>query len=159
VKQFSKKAIKAAERLGYVYARTNSNGFEIYECPMFGEIGINPSMDEQAYRNTVRQMEKAAGALTRAQGRDASAVKVRHARKAALDAVRLAAERSAIEAQHAEYLARIGTAPLTQANRADLARIEQRLAEIRVLEQMMKSVPASAEHRGTGQARHRAGVR
>ena len=158
MKQFAKKATKEAERLGYVYARTNSSNFDIYEHPSAGEIGINPSCNEASYRNIVRQMQKSVGVLVRAQGRDAIAVKDRHAKRAELDAERLAAERRDIERQRDVYLARISGAQLTQIDRADLARIERRLAEIRVLERMMTSVPASADHRGRGQARHRAGV-
>ena len=158
MKQFGRKTIKEAERLGYEYDRTNSSRFDVYVHPNAGEIAINPGMDEAASRSCIRTMQKAVGMFERQAGRNATAIKDRRARHEELNAERLAAERRDIEKQRATYLARIGAADFTQVDRADLARIEARLTEIRQLEALMTDVPASAEHSGRGRARHCAGA-
>lgn len=157
MKQHAKKAIKEAERLGYELAHTNSNHFHVYVHPAAGDIALNPSMDESASRNVIRQMQKAVGRFVQAPGRNAAAVKVRSAKAAEIQALRLGAERRRIEEQRDSYLRRIAGRTLTRFNREELARIEKRLAEIRELERLMTDVPASSDHRGTGQARHRSG--
>lgn len=159
MKQYAKKAVQEAERLGYEFDHTNSNNFHVYVHPSVGEIALNPSMNEGTARQVMRRMQQAAGALDRTQGRDAGAVKDRARRRADLDAERLAAERRQIEAQRDTYLARIAGAPLSNLDRGELARLETRLKEIRRMEALMVSIPASADHRGRGQSRHRAGAR
>lgn len=158
MRQYGKKAIKEAERLGYEYIRTNASNFDIYAHPLAGEIAINPSMDEAAGRNVIRAMQKAVGAFVPKPGRNAVAVKERTAKAAEIEALRLRAERRRIEEQRDSYLRRIAGRTLTRFNREELARIEKRLAEVRELERLMVDVPASADHRGTGQARHRSGA-
>jgi hypothetical protein len=158
--KFSKKAAKEAERLGYVYSHANSSNFDVYVHPTAGEVSISVSLnDENLCLSIIRQMQKSVRMLDRAKGRSTAAIKDRNARQAELDAKRLAAERRDIEMQHTAFLARIGGAVLTQVDRADLALIESRIAEIRRLELLMTAVPASAAHRGTGQPRHQAGAR
>lgn len=150
---------KQLSKFGYVFSHQNAKAMWVYSHSDREDVAVNPSLSENAARHLIAQLQKVHGTYEAKPKRNASAVKVRHAIQRELDAVRLAAERAAIETQHAEYLARIGAAPLTQANRADLACIEGRLAEIRELERLMTSTPASADHRGRGQARHRAGAR
>ena len=157
--RYFKDVEKQLAKLGYAVSHQNAKAMWVYSCSGREDVAVNPSLSENAARHLVQQLQKTCGTYEAKPKRNATAVKNRQAVQRDLDAMRLAAERVAIEAQHAEYLARIGAAPLTQANRADLARIERRLAEIRELERLMVCVPASAEHRGTGQVRHRAGVR
>lgn len=157
--KYFKDVEKQLSKLGYTFSHQNAKGLWIYSHDDRDDVMVNPSLSEHAALYLMQHLQKVHGTYEAKPKRNATVVKVRQAVQRGLDAVRLAAERSAIEAQHAEYLARIGTAPLTLANRADLARIEHRLAEIRELERLMTSIPASADHRGTGQARHRAGVR
>jgi len=157
--KYFKDVEKQLSTLGYTISHQNAKSMWVYSHCDREDVAVSPSLSENAARHLIQQLQKTHGTYEAKPKRNATAVKDRQAVQRGLDAARLAAERSAIEAQHAEYLARIGAAPLTQANRADLARIEHRLAEIRELERLMTSIPASADHRGSGQARHRAGVR
>ena len=149
---------KQLSKFGYTVSHQNAKSAWVYTHSEREDVAVNPSLSESAARHLMQRLQKIHGTYEAKPKRNANAVKVRHTKEAELAAERLAAERRGIERQRDVYLSRIAGAELTQIDRADLARIERRLAEIRVLERMMKSVPASADHRGRGQARHRSGV-
>src|SRR5665647_3566072 len=157
--KYFKTVEKQLSKLGYTVSHQNAKSMWVYSHRDRDDVMVNPSLSENAARHLVQQLQKTCGTYEAKPKRNATAVKDRQAVQRDLDAMRLAAERAAIEAQHAEYLARIGGAPLTDLTRAELARLERLIAHYRELERIMVSIPASAEHRGTGQARHRAGVR
>lgn len=159
MKRPCKAAVAEAERLGFVFERTNSKNFLVYSSPAGAEIMLSPEMNEHAMRGVLRQMQRMVGAVEHKPGRNAAAVKERQARRRELDAERLAAERRQIEDEHAAFLARTAGAVLTKVDRRDLRRIEARLAEVRRLESQMVEVPAGGDHAGRRRAQHQAGER
>lgn len=80
--RWHKDAVKALERCGYSYSRTNSKGHEIYENSGGDEVRVSKGMDETQCKALIRHAEVVSGQYAAKPGRNAKAVKARQAEEA-----------------------------------------------------------------------------
>lgn len=160
MKRYAKELIKELEALGYEFSRTNAKMMHVYVRPGVPDLIVSPGCSENAARQILRQVKRSLGCADEVAKRNPEQIKARQAaeRESAAAAVdRLNRERDDLIASRSRLLAGRANGLTRQQVRAIEKRIEETERERRHWESLMTSTPASADHRGSGQARHRSG--
>jgi len=158
VRRHAKELVKELEALGYEFERVNAKSMHVYARDG-AEILVSPGVDENAARQILRRVRRDLGCTEEVAKRKPAQIKERQAaeRENAQQAIaRLAKERSELLARKDAALA--GRFGLAASEAREIERlIESNDRERREWERLMTRTPSSADHRGTGRARHRAG--
>lgn len=130
--------------------------------PTMPDLVVSPGCSENAARQILRGVKRGLGCADEVAKRNPAQIKERQAadrEKAAAEVARLHLERDDLIASRSRLLAGRANGLTRQQVRAIEKRIEETERERRHWESLMTSVPASADHRGSGLARHRSGDR
>lgn len=158
MKRLLKALIRDAEAAGYEHVDTNCRGALRFEHPHRPLFLLNPGADE----HMVRKLRALAGLDEHGPKRNAVAVRGRQAQ----ERERCRREQQAHQARLDELLAaksRMLAGHAAHLSTTEVLRIEREIEraerEVSRYAALMTALPATAEHGGSGRARHRAGAR
>lgn len=162
MKKAAKLLVKNLEGLGYYYAGRNTKSCDIYEHDNGDRIAIGSSANDQTCRSLLKQAQERCGvAAAPTNKRNTVAIKDRQAVERDRQKAEIASHRALIDSLIAERSRMLAGHAAGLSDRDVLAiedAIERADRELAALVRLMTGVPAAADHRGTGRARHRAGA-
>lgn len=156
----NKELVKFLEANGFEYDRTNSKQYEFYKHASYGEISVNPTIDEHAARHLKVTIQKSFGMVTDRDKVKRSPEAIRERQAAERERLAADIERHQIEIadlliQRDRRLDGLGRVLTNSQLRAIERLLEQKQRELRAWQRLMTEIPDVNSHSGRLVAQHR----